>query len=322
MSEIGVAPRHPMLLRAVAAAVLMGLVILLPACTSDSTTTESSVADVLSTEPSATEPSATEVPATEPPATEPPVTGPVATEPPVAETARVVRAYLHRNELLGPVARAVTGDPVATSRAALEGLLAGPTDDERALGFGSEIPEGTRLLGVRIEDGVSYVDVSSEFESGGGSSSMAMRLAQLVYTATQFESVDSMRLLLDGVAVDSFSGEAVIVDEPITRADIDEPWMVPLILVEGPLPFETVTGDVRVHGTANVFEATVQIRVESGGVVLFENFVTASCGSGCRGTFDVTVPVSVVGEATITVYESSPQDGSEINVVEIPITLA
>ncbi|NND74678.1 MAG: hypothetical protein HKN44_06685 [Ilumatobacter sp.] len=319
MSTVNSSGRRVVRRTAVATVIAVVVAVLVGCGTDDDATPATEVPDP----PPTTVPTTTASTTTAaPPDTLPTTTAGTTPDTPPPAAAAVVRAYFHRHdEVIGPVARPVTGDPVATSRAALEALLAGPSDAERAIGFGSEIPAGTRLLGVRIDGGVSYVDLTAEFESGGGSSSMAMRLLQLVYTATQFDSVDAVRLLLDGVEVDIFSGEGLMVDHPLTRAEFDFDPQVPLILVEGPLPFETVRGDVRVHGTANVFEATVSLRITAAdGEVLFDGFTTALCGSGCRGEFDVTIPVDVAGAATVTVFEVSSRDGSEINAVEIPVT--
>ncbi|HEX9411434.1 MAG TPA: Gmad2 immunoglobulin-like domain-containing protein, partial [Actinomycetota bacterium] len=49
----------------------------------------------------------------------------------------------------------------------------------------------------------------------------------------------------------------------------------------------------------------------------------ATCGTGCRGDYSVSVPYSVDHEqrGTVEVYESSAKDGSAVNVVDIPVTL-
>ena len=65
----------------------------------------------------------------------------------------------------------------------------------------SAIPAGTRLLGLTIKDGVATVDLSSEFESGGGSASATIRLGQVVYTLTQFPTVKSVVFQIDGRTV-------------------------------------------------------------------------------------------------------------------------
>jgi hypothetical protein len=87
------------------------------------------------------------------------------------------------------------------ANAALEALLDGPTRSERTAGIGSEIPSGTQLLGVTIVKGVARVDLSSAFEAGGSSRSLQLRLAQVVYTLTQFPTVSAVRFSVDGTPV-------------------------------------------------------------------------------------------------------------------------
>jgi hypothetical protein len=85
--------------------------------------------------------------------------------------------------------------------AALDALLAGPTRSERASGLSSEIPAGTRLLGVSIADGIARVDLTSDFESAAATRALQLRLAQVVYTATQFPTVKKVRFLVNGTPV-------------------------------------------------------------------------------------------------------------------------
>jgi spore germination protein GerM len=103
--------------------------------------------------------------------------------------------------------------------AALAALLAGPTRAERASGVATAIPGGTRPLGISIRDGIAKVDLTSEYQSGGGSLSMQVRLAQVVYTLTQFPTVKAVRFQLDGRPVDVFSGEGIVLDHPVGRSD-------------------------------------------------------------------------------------------------------
>jgi hypothetical protein len=85
-----------------------------------------------------------------------------------------------------------------------------------------------------------------------------------------------------------------------------------------------VTSPVAIVGSADVFEATVNIRVlDANGEVVAESFATATCGTGCRGDFrtQIDVPIDAEQPGTIQVFEYSAKDGSMINVVEIPVTL-
>jgi spore germination protein GerM/N-acetylneuraminic acid mutarotase len=106
--------------------------------------------------------------------------------------------------------------------AALEALLDGPTEAERAAGVSTQIPPGTRLLGVSVGNGVATVDLTSEYQSGGGSLSMQVRLGQVVYTLTQFPTVQRVRFELDGAPVNVFSSEGIVLDHPVGRSDYAE----------------------------------------------------------------------------------------------------
>ncbi len=132
-----------------------------------------------------------------------------------------VTLFLTKDEHLEPVTRAV---PKVTriGGETVKALLTGPTAQESAAGLGTAIPVGTRFLDLNIADGVARVDLSREFESGGGTLSLTMRLAQVVCTLDQFDTVDGVRFLLDGTLVDVFSGNGIVVDHPLGCADFPE----------------------------------------------------------------------------------------------------
>ncbi|MEX2406876.1 MAG: Gmad2 immunoglobulin-like domain-containing protein [Actinomycetota bacterium] len=224
--------------------------------------------------------------------------------------------WLFVTERSEPFAPAIGG-------AALNALFAGPSELEREAAVSSAVPVGTRLLGLSIADGLATADLSAEFESGGGSASMLMRLAQLTYTLTQFDTVDEVLFTLEGQPVgEFFSGEGIVIEDPMTRRDFAD--LLAPIVVAGPVVGQRVTSPITVSGTANVFEATVSISVlDAEGNEIARAFTTATCGTGCRGDYSETVRYEVdrTQPGTVRVYESSAEDGRPINVVEIPVTL-
>lgn len=210
----------------------------------------------------------------------------------------------------------------AAARLAMEDLLAGPIGPEAESGDTTAIPEGTRLLGISISDGVATVDLSDEFDSGGGSAGMFLRLAQVVFTLTQFATVDGVEFRIEGKPVETFSAEAIVLDGPQDRSDYES--QLPAIVVEQPAVGEEVEGPLVIKGTANVFEATVSIRViGEKGEVLVEDFTTATCGTGCRGEFEKEIDVAVDRRTTVVVkvFESSAENGRPTNVVNVPVIL-
>jgi spore germination protein GerM len=133
-----------------------------------------------------------------------------------------VSVFFTRSEgnaiVLAEVSRTVPGgDPRTVLTAALAELLRGPTEEEQAGGLVTQIPPGTRLRGVRIEGGVAHVDLSGEFESGGGSASMLGRMWQVVYTATQLRAASHAQILIDGQHREAMGGEGVIIASPLGR---------------------------------------------------------------------------------------------------------
>lgn len=212
----------------------------------------------------------------------------------------------------------------AVATAATDALLDGPTDAERSAGFTSAIPSGTRLLGIAVDSGVATVDLTSEYQSGGGSDSMQTRLGQVVYTLTQFPTVQKVRFRLDGNPVDVFSSEGIVLDHPVGRADYAD--LLPAIVVSEPVQGATVTSPVTVSGTADVFEANVTVEVlDAKGKVVGKTFTTASCGTGCRGSYSVPVPFELGKRqaGTIVVHDDDAEGtGTPPHSVRVPVTLS
>ena len=211
-----------------------------------------------------------------------------------------LRVYFLRDGRVWPVAREAE-ETKAVASAALEELLAGPTGQEVAdLDLSTAIPSGTELDSLEITDGVATVELSAEMPDAA--------LAQVVYTLTQYPTVSSVEI--DG--------------KSYTRADFED--RTPLILVESPLAFEDVVSPLRVTGTANTFEATFNYELtDTDGLIVDKNFVTATSGSGTRGTFDFTTDPFTVpfdGVGSLIVFEFSAEDGSRVNLVEIPLRMA
>ena len=232
---------------------------------------------------------------------------------------------LPRTQRPGEVSsRLPTGSSDQRVAMVLEALLEGPAGPDVEAGADTAIPAGTRLLGVEMgHESPVVVDLSREFESGGGSLSMQLRVAQVVFTATQLDGVDEILITIEGEAVDSIGGEGVLVDRPLGRTDFLD--HAPAIVLVGPKIGSSVSSPVRIAGHANVFEANVSIRVlDAGGDPLAETFTTATCGSGCWGKFAEQVSFTIQEEqmGRIVVLTYSAEDGSPQDQITIPVTLA
>ncbi|MDX6481132.1 MAG: hypothetical protein QOG85_1642 [Gaiellaceae bacterium] len=238
-------------------------------------------------------------------------------------TAVSLTIWLARSDGVVPVQRAHAATP-AVATAAIKALLAGPTAAERASGLSSAIPKGTKLLGISLHDRVATIDLTHEYASGGGTLSEYSRLAQVVYTLTEFPTIKKVRFHLDGAPLNVFTGDGIVLSHPVGRAEYIN--LLPPINVDGPTMGDQITSPVTVSGEANVFEANVGIEVLNRfGKVIGKTFTTASCGTGCRGTFSTQVAFNVTEEqpGTIVVHDDDAAGfGTPPHIVRIPVTLA
>ncbi len=268
---------------------------------------------------SASPPGATPTATAQPPGGQPPAT-PIAT--PTQSHVREIglQAWFTRNGKLFVTARTVQATR-GVGQAAIDSVLAGPSAAESSAGLSSQIPAGTTLLGVSISSGTATVDLSSSFTSAAGPSTMPLRIAQVVYTLTQFPTVTGVRFAINGQGVTVIGG--VPVQAPQTRTMYAS--YLPAITVQAPFIGEQVTSPVTVSGAADVFEAVVSVRVlDSAGNEITRTFTNATCGTGCRGDYSVTISYTVprTEPGTIEVFERSAKTGLPINVQLIPVTLA
>ncbi len=203
-------------------------------------------------------------------------------------------------------------------------LLEGPRADEVSgiPPISTAIPDGTTLLGVVVEGVTATVDLSGEFDEGGGSFGMLARLAQVVYTVTRAAEVDEVVFSIDGEVVTVFSAEGIELDGAQQRDDYYD--MLPPIFVDSPAWGQPTTSPIRVQGLSNVFEAVSQVMLtDDDGAPLYEDDVLATCGTGCWGEWQTEIAYTVDREqfGALIVWEFSAKDGSRINIREYPVIL-
>lgn len=222
---------------------------------------------------------------------------------------------------LVPVVRDATGDDLT---AALTALLSGATEDEQQMipAMSTAIPEGTQLLDTAVVDGVATINFTDKFAASAGSFAAMASLAQVVYTATRFEGIDSVLFELDGTPVTTFSAEGIELDGPQTREDYQD--LVPMIFVDQPAYGGELGNPAQLTGVAAVFEATFHASItDADGLIIAEPpYLMSSEGMGW-GTFDVTIDYDVDEPqwGSLIVWEDSAKDGSQINVREYRVWL-
>lgn len=101
---------------------------------------------------------------------------------------------------------------------ALAALADGPSDPTLL----PALPEGTRVLGTGVADGVAAVDLSAEFEAGyppGGAAAELAVLGPLVRTAAGASGAPRVRVLVEG-RVPAPPGTQFDLSQPLAPGDL------------------------------------------------------------------------------------------------------
>jgi immunoglobulin-like protein involved in spore germination/sporulation and spore germination protein len=218
--------------------------------------------------------------------------------------------YFFRDAALVPVSAAV---PATSTPAhdALEQLLSGAPD-----GYESSIPGDVTLVGVSIDGGVA----TARFSKGLGLPPRTAQ-AQIVSTLMQFPTVRGVAIEVEGegaVPLQNGAGETVA---PATDAAYVDLTADAPIFVRTPARDSTATSPVHASGTADVFEATFQVEIRADGRRVATKTITATSGSGTRGTWETTLDVPS-GDVTLVFYEASARDGSPLHETQVHLRVS
>lgn len=200
-----------------------------------------------------------------------------------------------------PVGFTHDGEDPGVAREALTRLLTAEVPD----GLTRPIPEGTELLGAEVTGGVLLIDLSEEVRTnpGVGAEGEAILAQVLAHTGAQFPTVEAVRLLVEGEEVEELWGHL----DWSAPVEPDEFAIVPIDVTEAT---GTDEGTIELAGTSNTFEATMGIVVtDAAGAMVEDTFITATCGSGCRGDWTHTVEGLSPGDHEVTLTEDDPSGG-------------
>jgi hypothetical protein len=194
----------------------------------------------------------------------------------------------------------------AVARAALEQLLAGPPS-----GFETTLPPGVELEELTIADG----HARARFSGALGVPPRTAQ-AQIVSTLAQFPTVRRVSVLVDGKHVPLENGAGRPVAGGATASDYVDLTPEALIFVREPARDSTVSSPVRASGTANVYEATVQVEIWRGAELVDTRTITATSGSGTRGMWAASLALPS-GEVRLLFFAPSAADGSHLHETEV-----
>lgn len=100
----------------------------------------------------------------------------------------------------------------------IETLISGPSIEELNMGLLNLIPKGTELLSARIQNGTAYLNFNEAFRFNPmGVEGFLAQLQQIVFSSTEFDTVERVQILIDGSQREYLGGEGVYIGEPLSR---------------------------------------------------------------------------------------------------------
>ncbi len=132
-----------------------------------------------------------------------------------------VRIYLVRFDertektSMVPVTRKIkAADPV---EAAIRALIAGPTETEKRRGLLTAVPARLKLRDAQVRQKTAVLDFSGEIEQNASGSILLSRIDQIVYTATQFDGVESVLIRINGKSRSVIGSDGLAIGAPLRR---------------------------------------------------------------------------------------------------------
>lgn len=102
--------------------------------------------------------------------------------------------------------------------ATIQALIAGPVTEDRNAGYTSLIPEQSQLISAWVREGTAFLNFNDSFRFNPyGLEGNKAQLQQIIFTATEFPTVDQVQILIEGDYVEYISGDGIYVGAPLRR---------------------------------------------------------------------------------------------------------
>ncbi len=236
--------------------------------------------------------------------------------------------------LIGEPENSFTGNPAVVPFLSVSEALPEDSDEMAALrlltrddlilpdDFSNLIPAPVEVIGVELDPQGHRVtvDMNDAFlEGAGGALADFTMLNQLIFSVTYEGGFTEVLFTVGGQPVTQFGSEGLDLSQPVGRDSFLD--QLNSVIVDSAAAV-TEGSPLVVTGIANVFEATVSLAlVDEDGTVVYEDFTTATCGTGCWGSysFNVDFDFEELTPVTLQVFWNSAEDGAPVDVVSMPV---
>lgn len=127
----------------------------------------------------------------------------------------------HNGNIYVAVSRVKKSQDMSDIEFAMRMLIAGPARNDIKQGLYTEIPRSTKLLYVKETPVKVIVNVSSDFEFGGGGDSLYTRMYQVIKTANR-NTKKPVYLYIDGRQASVIGGEGLMLKQPLRSTSLDD----------------------------------------------------------------------------------------------------
>jgi spore germination protein GerM len=116
---------------------------------------------------------------------------------------------------LMPVKRNIKAE--SPLKSTLNELIKGPSKTEKKKGLLTAIPDDLKIRNIQVVGRNAVLDFNDAIETNANGEILLTRIDQLVYTATQFEGIDSVIIKINGRQKKFLGGDGLSVSGPIVR---------------------------------------------------------------------------------------------------------
>lgn len=102
---------------------------------------------------------------------------------------------------------------------AITELIKGPSAIQQLLNTYSEIPTDTKIIAIIESEDKNIIDLTSEFNTGGGTESIYNKLYQLINTV-ESNTDKPTYLFINGVQTEIFGGEGIMIKQPLCKESL------------------------------------------------------------------------------------------------------
>lgn len=229
-------------------------------------------------------------------------------------TTTPVDLFFGRGQSLGVASTSVAVKSVRFDT--MQALFAGPSANAKAAGLSSAIPPAAKLEGLSFSGPLAYVDLNTQFFTGAPTTaSFRLRVAQIVYTLTQFTGLTEVQLYLHGASLPNI--DALPTSRPMTRSDLS--GAINGVLIISPAVGATVGNPIAISGISAV-SGTLEVQlVGSNGQLIVSTVATTVVGESFTYSYPFTS--QSLGAATVRILVAAGRSDTSQLIASIPVTL-